>query len=112
MRIASYTWPKIDGFIHFEVAHNETVSNRLRSDVRYNDGKRYRVEVTMTYENNYQSYDLSVRDETGNKRNTEKKNKMLLPKRLVFKVKTAHQYVGGVPPTFDRSCVIGVVTSN
>ncbi|VEN49015.1 unnamed protein product [Callosobruchus maculatus] len=97
-----------EGFVHFEVAHNETVSNRLRSDVRYNDGKRYRVEVTMTYENNYQSYDLSVRDETGNKRNTDKKNKMLLPKRLVFKVKTAHQYVGGVPPTFDRSCVIGV----
>lgn len=78
------------------------------SDNKVNDGENYEIEVTMNYKENSQKegeqqYNLIVRfQEKSVERHS---NKIALNSSELVKIRRAQHYLGGVPPTFEKTCV-------
>lgn len=97
------------GYAKFLVHHDEEIENILSSTKKLNDGTNYKVEITMQYKNPQQQYNLIIRndEEDVSKVSSSKK----LPNSKVIKIREANHFVGGVPPTFNKSCVPFTTTS-
>lgn len=87
--------------------HGKEINNTLQSLIKVNNGNTYEIEITMNYEEKgqkegEQQYYLNVRykEQTIN---YLPKIKPLNSSELI-KIRRAKHYLGGVPPTFNRSC--------
>ncbi|KAJ8967333.1 hypothetical protein NQ317_007978, partial [Molorchus minor] len=93
-----------NGYLKFNVRHTNNVTATLMLDGKFNNGKQYQAEITMEYDttNQLQHYILFGKNDTYQDRKRASKT---LTKRNVFKIKHAVHYIGGVPPTFNRTCI-------
>lgn len=96
-----------NGFAKFTVSHGKNIANTQTSDNKLNNGKSYEIEITMNYKEKNskegeQQYTLIVRFQE--KTLERKSNKIALNSSELVKIRRADHYLGGVPPTFEKSC--------
>lgn len=91
------------------VSHGKDIVNTQKSLKKVNNGESYEIEITMNYkeknpkEEGEQQYNLIIRYKE--KAIETKSNKIALNSSELVKIRRAVHYLGGVPPTFDRSCL-------
>lgn len=96
------------GFAKFTVFHGKDVVNTQISDKKLNNGENYEIEITTNYieknpKEGEQQYNLIVRFKDLAIEN--KSNRIALNSSELVKIRRAQHYLGGVPPTFNRSCL-------
>ncbi|KAJ8929526.1 hypothetical protein NQ314_017784 [Rhamnusium bicolor] len=99
-----------NGYLKFNVNHSNGVNSMLTLDSKYNNGRKYQAEITMEYDTKtgLQHYILFAKNDTSQDR---KQSSNTLNKKSVFKIKQATHYIGGVPPTFNNTCIPLKITS-
>lgn len=90
------------------MSHGKNIVNTQKSTNKVNNGESYEIEITMNYKEKNskegeQQYNLIIRYKE--KAIETKSKKIALNSSELVKIRRAVHYLGGVPPTFDRSCI-------
>ncbi|XP_044750495.1 laminin subunit alpha-1 [Coccinella septempunctata] len=94
-----------NGKLEFYMRHNDNSTIvSIPIEKKFNDGKENNINIALQYKSNKQYYDVTVNDMSVN----EIRN---LIRMHVFRIRQSRYFVGGVSPTFNRSCISVNTTS-